>query len=63
MTNLERNREAKHVVVDEIKEKLSRSKSIVLVNARGLTVEQDTTLRKSLRKAGNIDYKSTRTLW
>jgi len=57
MTNLERNREAKHVVVDEIKEKLSRSKSVVLVNARGLTVEQDTILRKSLRKAGGIDYK------
>jgi len=57
MTNLERNRDAKHVVVDEIKEKLSRSKSVVLVNARGLTVEQDTTLRKSLRKAGGIEYK------
>ncbi|MCL2360892.1 MAG: 50S ribosomal protein L10 [Defluviitaleaceae bacterium] len=57
MTNLEKNRTAKHVVVDEIKEKLSRSKSLVLVNARGLTVEQDTLLRKSLRKAGGIDYK------
>ncbi|MCL2378772.1 MAG: 50S ribosomal protein L10 [Defluviitaleaceae bacterium] len=57
MTNLERNRTAKNVVVDEIREKLSRSKSIVLVDARGLTVEQDTTLRKSLRKAGGIDYK------
>jgi len=57
MTNLEKNRTAKHVVVDEIKEKLSRSKSLVLVNARGLTVEQDTVLRKSLRKVGGIDYK------
>ena len=55
--NLERNRTAKNVVVDEIKEKLSRSKSIVLVDARGLTVEQDTTLRKSLRKAGGVEYK------
>ncbi|MCL2405717.1 MAG: 50S ribosomal protein L10 [Defluviitaleaceae bacterium] len=55
--NLERNRTAKNVVVDEIREKLSRSKSIVLVDARGLTVEQDTTLRSSLRKAGGIDYK------
>jgi len=55
--NLEQNRAAKHVVVDEIKEKLSRSKSVVLVNARGLTVEQDTILRKSLRKVGGIDYK------
>jgi len=57
MTNLERNRTAKNVVVDEIREKLSRSKSIVLVDSRGLTVEQDTTLRASLRKAGGIDYK------
>ena len=57
MTNLEKNRAAKQVVVDEIKEKLGRTKSVVLVNARGLTVEQDTTLRKSLRKAGGIDYK------
>ena len=57
MTNLERNREAKQVVVDEIREKLDRSKSVVLVNARGLTVAQDTTLRQSLRKAGGIDYK------
>jgi len=57
MTNLERNRTAKHVVVDEIREKLSRSKSIVLVDSRGLTVEQDTILRKSLRKAGGIEYK------
>ena len=57
MTNLERNREAKLVVVDEIREKLKQSKSVVLVDARGLTVEQDTVLRKSLRKAGGIEYK------
>jgi len=57
MTNLEKNRAAKQVVVDEIREKLEKTKSLVLVNARGLTVEQDTTLRKSLRKAGGIDYK------
>jgi len=57
MTNLERNRTSKNVVIDEIREKLSRSKSIVLVDSRGLTVEQDTVLRKSLRKAGGIDYK------
>jgi large subunit ribosomal protein L10 len=55
--NLIKNRKAKEAVVDEIKEKLSRTKSIVLVDARGLTVEQDTTLRKALRKAGDIDYK------
>jgi large subunit ribosomal protein L10 len=55
--NLLKNRQAKEVVVGEIKERLQRTKSVVLVNARGLTVEQDTTLRKALRKAGNIDYK------
>ena len=57
MTNLEKNRLAKHAVVNEIKEKLGKSKSVVLVNARGLTVAQDTLLRQSLRKAGGIDYK------
>jgi len=57
MTNLERNRAAKQVVVDEIKEKLDRTKSVVLVDARGLTVEQDTLLRKALRKTGGVDYK------
>jgi large subunit ribosomal protein L10 len=55
--NLEKNRKAKEVVVDEIREKLSRTKSVVLVDARGLTVAQDTTLRKAMRKAGGIDYK------
>ncbi|MCL2498799.1 MAG: 50S ribosomal protein L10 [Defluviitaleaceae bacterium] len=57
MTNLEKNRVAKDVVVKEIRGKLDRAKSIVLVNARGLTVEQDTLLRKTLRQAGGIDYK------
>ena len=57
MANLEQNRLAKQAVVDEIKERLGRSKSVVLINARGLTVAQDTVLRQSLRKAGGIDYK------
>lgn len=48
--------EAKQVVVNEIKEKLSKAKSIVMVDARGLTVEQDTAFRKKLRQAG-VDYK------
>ena len=55
--NLEKNRQAKQVVIDEIRGKLDRAKSVVLINARGLTVEQDTALRKSMRKAGGIDYK------
>ncbi len=48
--------EQKQVVVNEIKEKLDRASSAVLVNARGLTVAQDTSLRKQLRDAG-VDYK------
>lgn len=48
--------EQKQVVVNEIKEKLSNACSAVLVDARGLTVDQDTKLRKALREAG-VDYK------
>lgn len=48
--------EQKKVVVDEIKEKLSKATSVVLVDPQGLTVEQDTALRKQLREAG-VDYK------
>lgn len=50
------NVEQKQVVVNEIKEKLEKASSAVLVDARGLTVEQDTSLRKQLREAG-VDYK------
>lgn len=50
------NLQAKQVVIDEIKEKLSRATSVVLVDARGMSVAADTTLRKSLREAG-VDYK------
>jgi large subunit ribosomal protein L10 len=48
--------EQKQVVVNEIKEKLDKATSAVLVDARGLTVDQDTELRKKLREAG-VDYK------
>lgn len=48
--------EQKQVVVNEIKEKLEKASSVVLVDARGLTVEQDTELRKKLREAG-AEYK------
>jgi large subunit ribosomal protein L10 len=50
------NLEKKQVVIDEIREKINRSKSMVLVDARGLSVSQDTVFRKALREAG-IDYK------
>lgn len=48
--------EQKQVVVNEIKEKLEKAASVVIVDARGLTVSQDTELRKKLRDAG-VDYK------
>jgi len=48
--------EIKQVVVQEIAGKLENAASIVLVDSRGLTVAQDTQLRKSLRTAG-VDYK------
>ncbi len=48
--------EQKQVIINEIKEKLERATSLVMVDARGLTVEEDTALRKKLREAG-VDYK------
>lgn len=46
----------KQEVIKEIREKLDRSKSMVLVDARGLTVAEDTKLRKILRE-NHVDYK------
>lgn len=48
--------EQKQVVVDQIKAKLEGASSILLVDYRGLTVDQDTKLRKELREAG-VEYK------
>ena len=48
--------EEKKPVVDEISTHLKDAKSLVLVDYRGLTVEQDTQLRKQLREAG-VSYK------
>ena len=48
--------ELKQPVVAEISEAIKDAQSVVLVDYRGLTVEQDTELRKKLRKAG-ITYK------
>lgn len=43
---------AKKAQVAAIKENLQNSKSTVIVDARGLTVEEDTELRAALRKEG-----------
>jgi len=48
--------EMKKPVVDEISELLDGAKAAVLVDYRGLTVGEDTALRKQLREA-NVVYK------
>ena len=48
--------ELKKPIVDEIAENIKDAQSVVLVDYRGLTVEQDTNLRKQLREAG-VQYK------
>lgn len=49
------NIEVKQSKIEEIKKKLEGATSIVLVDHRGLTVEEDTALRKELREA-HVDY-------
>ena len=48
--------ELKQPIVDEISANIKDAQSVVLVDYRGLTVEQDTQLRKNLREAG-VTYK------
>ncbi len=48
--------ELKSQKVEEIKDMLSRAKSVVIVDYRGLTVSEDTQLRKEFRNAG-VEYK------
>lgn len=48
--------ELKQPIVEEISAQIKDAQSVVLVDYRGLTVEQDTRLRKQLREAG-ITYK------
>lgn len=47
---------AKSENVEEIKEKIQKAQSVVLVDYRGLNVEQLTELRSKYREAG-VDYK------
>ena len=48
--------ELKQPIVQEIAETVKDAQSVVLVDYRGLTVEEDTRLRKELREAG-VTYK------
>ena len=51
-----KNLEQKEAVVNEVKEKLQKSNSVVLVDYKGINVEDVTELRKRFREAG-VDYK------
>lgn len=50
------NFEAKKQVVEEIKSKIQNAKSVIFVMSKGLTVAEDTELRREFRKA-NVEYK------
>lgn len=50
--------ELKQPIVEEISESIKDAQGVVLVDHRGLTVEEDTRLRKQLREAGVV-YKNT----
>ncbi len=50
------NFEAKKLVVEDIKEKIQNASSVVFVSFTGLTVAEDTELRREFRK-NNVEYK------
>lgn len=53
--------EIKQPIIEEIKEYTGKATAVVLVDYRGLTVAEDTELRKALRNAGVVYkvYKNT----
>lgn len=53
---MNKNRQIKEAKVAEIKEKLEKAQAVILADYQGLTVEEDTQLRKNLRETG-IEYK------
>lgn len=53
---MNKNRQIKEAKVSEIKEKLEKAQAVILADYQGLTVEEDTQLRKTLRESG-IEYK------
>ena len=50
------NFEAKKLVVEDIKEKIQNANSVVFVSFTGLTVAEDTEIRREFRK-NNVEYK------
>ena len=52
---MSKNYESKAVLIEEIKTLVDTCQSAVLVDYRGLTVEEDTALRKKLRAALGFD--------
>ncbi len=48
--------ELKKPIVEEISQGIANAQSVILVDYRGITVEQDTQLRKTMREAG-VNYK------
>ena len=48
--------EEKKKLVEELKEKIGAAKSVVIVDYKGLSVFEDTELRKTLREA-NVEYR------
>lgn len=55
-TGLNKNQLAKVEIVDGIREQWKTAQSVVLIDYRGLTVEEDTELRRQFRAAG-VEYK------
>ncbi len=53
---MNKNQEAKVAIVDGIKAQFTAAQSVVLIDYRGLTVEEDTEFRKQFRAAG-VEYK------
>jgi large subunit ribosomal protein L10 len=49
-------KELKRVQIDEIKQDIQAAQSIIVVDYKGITVEQDTELRTKFRKAG-VKYR------
>ena len=49
-------KEEKAAKVQEIKEKIDKAKAVILANYTGVTVEEDTELRRKFREA-DVEYK------